>query len=133
MPTMLDLSRIPRTLWRGCRWWASGGGTTCTATCTRTPGPAAWSATGAISSYTIPSATGHSSSTLGNDRDELLNVSEELAYAEARQRLIELLVDKPYGTDQEWIDGGRLVGTSDSSYAPTPDRGLANQRGYRFR
>jgi arylsulfatase len=70
---------------------------------------------------------------MGNDRDELLDVSEELAYVEARQRLTEFLVDKLYGTDLEWLDGGRLVGTPESSDAPTPDRGLANQRGYRFR
>jgi arylsulfatase A-like enzyme len=68
-----------------------------------------------------------------NDRDELIDVSEEPAYAEARQRLTELLVDDLYGTDLEWLDGGRLVGTPEPSDAPTPDRGLANQRGYRFR
>ena len=69
---------------------------------------------------------------LENDPNEMLDVSEESAYADARERLTSELVQRLYGGDREWLDRGRLVGLPDKEYVSPPNRTWSGQRGWRF-
>ena len=56
-------------------------------------------------------------------------------YSEDRKRLTGALVERLYGSDLEWLEGGRLVGLPENDNSPprAADRGLGGQRGLRFR
>jgi arylsulfatase A-like enzyme len=67
-----------------------------------------------------------------NDPDELRDLAADPAYAEARERLTGAMIAEFYGGDEAWAQGGKLVGLPEKVYQPRPDRGLLNQRGWRF-
>ena len=69
---------------------------------------------------------------LKNDPDEMCNVADVPAYVRTRNQLTRYLISRLYGSDLEWLDGDRLVGLPDREWQPQPDRGLGNQRGWRF-
>ena len=68
---------------------------------------------------------------LEKDPQEMTDLSEIPKYADVRERLTDLLIQNLYGRDLEWVQDGRLVGEPDKTFAPSPNRGLANQRGWR--
>ena len=69
------------------------------------------------------------------DPDETHELSGDPGYAEVRDRLTGVLIENLYGSDLEWLDGGRLVGQPEPPWSPEDDYdlGFAAQRGYRFR
>ena len=67
------------------------------------------------------------------DPDEMRDVAEDAEYAAVREGLTRLLVENLHGSDLDWLDADRLVGMPEPEELPPPDRGLSNQRGYRFR
>lgn len=69
---------------------------------------------------------------LQEDPNELHDLSDDPAHAGVRQDLTRRLVEHLYGDDQNWVKDGALVGLPDRRYEPGPDRGLNNQRGWRF-
>ncbi len=72
---------------------------------------------------------------LEHDPDEMRDVARDGSYAGVRERLIGLLLENLYGSDLDWLDGGKLVGLQDREWTPAYDHDLAfaAQRGYRFR
>ncbi|MCI0475942.1 MAG: sulfatase-like hydrolase/transferase, partial [Anaerolineales bacterium] len=69
---------------------------------------------------------------LQNDPDELRDLANDPAHARGRDELTRALIAQLYGDDVNWIKDGKLVGLPDKEYIPAPDRGLNNQRGWRF-
>jgi hypothetical protein len=49
-----------------------------------------------------------------------------------RQRLEAALIERLYGEDLGWVEGGRLVGMAAPDFTPSADRGLAGQRGLHY-
>ena len=71
---------------------------------------------------------------LEDDPEELVDLcrSDERSSDEnrsARERLEGILMSELYGSDLEFVQDGRLVGTADLAYEPPPNRGLTTQRG----
>ena len=71
---------------------------------------------------------------LVEDPDEMRDVADDPDYAKVRAELTELLKDQLYGSDLDWLDHEELVGVPDLEQTPRPkpDRGMGNQRGWRF-
>lgn len=69
---------------------------------------------------------------MAEDPQELHDVSEALAAADARERLTALLISELYGSDREWVQNGRLVGTPAPPVGPRPNRALSGQRGWHW-
>lgn len=69
---------------------------------------------------------------LEEDEDELHDLAQEASCREIREDLEQRLISHLYGDDLGWVEGGRLRGLPDKHDLPTPDRGLNNQRGWRF-
>jgi len=69
---------------------------------------------------------------LQEDPNEMTDLSEEPTHHQTLASMTALLIDHLYGDDRRWIRDGQLVGLDDQSFAPTPDRGLGGQRGWRF-
>ena len=69
---------------------------------------------------------------LDEDPDEMRDLAGDPALAEVSSRLRQLLVDRLYGSDLEWLQNGELVGLPDREWVPQPDSGLHGQRGLRF-
>ena len=69
------------------------------------------------------------------DPREMHDLSEDTAYEKVRSELADLLVSRLYGSDMEWLENGRLVGLPEieGPSRPPGNRGLNNQRGWRFR
>jgi arylsulfatase len=66
------------------------------------------------------------------DRREMFDLSDDPAHANVRTQLTEQLISHLYGSDERWLDGGKLVGEPDRP-APRPDlRTFGGQRGLRF-
>jgi arylsulfatase A-like enzyme len=68
---------------------------------------------------------------LESDPQELHDVSDEAPHDATRERLTDLLVQELYGVDLDWVENGRLVGTAEPKFEPSPNRGLSGQRGWR--
>jgi len=68
---------------------------------------------------------------LEEDPREMKDLSVDPAYAEARDRLTELLIGNLYGGDLEWVANGKLKGLPEKEFTPGPNRGLTAQRGWR--
>ena len=66
------------------------------------------------------------------DPDELRDLADDPAYAEVCEDLTAKLIENMYGDDLRWVEGGRFTGAPDRPYEPSPDRGLSNQRGWRY-
>jgi len=64
-----------------------------------------------------------------NDPAELRDLAASPDHAEVRNRLLDELVQRLYGSDTEWLSDGKLVGLPAQRYVRRADRGLANQRG----
>lgn len=60
---------------------------------------------------------------------ELQDLSESQQHASVRQQLTALLLDELYGSDQEWLHNGTLVGLPEREWQPTSNRALSGQRG----
>jgi arylsulfatase A-like enzyme len=69
---------------------------------------------------------------LVEDPEEQVNLAENPAYREDRRRLEALLVEEMYGSDEKWVEDGRLVGEPDQPWKPYDRRDLLAQRGLRF-
>ena len=69
---------------------------------------------------------------LQNDPDEMQNLADDSTHASVREQLLHKLMEELYGEDLNWVKDGKLVGLPDKEYIPGPDRGLNNQRGWRF-
>ena len=67
-----------------------------------------------------------------NDPDEMRDLAADPAHAAARERLTQAMIAEFHGGDEAWAQGGKLVGLPDRVYQPRPERGLLNQRGWRF-
>ena len=65
----------------------------------------------------------------------MYNLADDAAYKQVRIELTDLLVGRLYGSDLEWVKDGKLVGLLEveGPSRPPADRGLNNQRGWRFR
>ena len=72
---------------------------------------------------------------LEGDPKEMYNLADDAAYKQVRIELTDLLVGRLYGSDLEWVKDGKLVGLLEveGPSRPPADRGLNNQRGWRFR
>lgn len=69
---------------------------------------------------------------LQNDPDEMHDLAAHASHASIRERLTQSLMGELYGEDLNWVKDGVLTGLPDKAYVPEPDRGLNNQRGWRF-
>jgi arylsulfatase A-like enzyme len=66
------------------------------------------------------------------DPDEMHDLSDDPAYQDVRTELEQALIEHFYGSDLEWVEDGELVGMPEPAFTPRVDRGLSNQRGWRF-
>lgn len=69
---------------------------------------------------------------LRDDPDELRDLANDPAHARVRAELTRVLIAQLYGDDVKWVKDGELIGLPDRAYEPAPERGLNNQRGWRF-
>ena len=69
---------------------------------------------------------------LERDPNELHDLGDNPDLADVRDELTQVLIAHLYGTDQDWVANGQLVGLPAREYAPEPNRGLTAQRGWRF-
>jgi arylsulfatase len=66
---------------------------------------------------------------LQDDPQETRDLSESAAHAGVRDELLQLLQSELYGSDLDWVKGGRLEGLPDYEVPPRVNRSLSNQRG----
>jgi len=69
---------------------------------------------------------------LQDDPDELCDLANDSAHARVCDELMQVLIAHLYGEDVQWVKDGKLMGLPAKEYAPAPERGLNNQRGWRF-
>lgn len=69
---------------------------------------------------------------LESDPREITNIAHMPAHAGTRARLEAMLVSRLYGTDLEWVAGGRLVGFPAVEIERRPNRELSGQRGLHY-
>ena len=69
---------------------------------------------------------------LQTDPHELNDLSTSAEHADIRARLTDMLISQLYGGDEDWVEGGRLIGMPDKDFIPGPNRGLSSQRGHRW-
>ncbi len=69
---------------------------------------------------------------LEKDPRELKDLAGQSEYSKIRSRLTGILKEELYGSDLEWIEDGELIGLPDRGFRPGPDRGLGDQRGWRY-
>jgi hypothetical protein len=72
---------------------------------------------------------------VAHDPNELVDLAEDDRHRETRGRLTELLIENLYGSDEDWLAGGELVGVQEpeATGRMRPRRDLGGQRGLRFR
>jgi arylsulfatase A-like enzyme len=66
---------------------------------------------------------------LTNDPQEMIDLANDPAHAETKQRLIALLHSEMYGTDEKWWNGEIPIGEAPRTFNPGPNRGLSLTRG----
>ena len=66
---------------------------------------------------------------LENDPQERVDLSRSSDHARIRERLTQRLIGELYGSDEQWVRDGALVGLPTKQYEPSPNRGLSGQRG----
>jgi arylsulfatase A-like enzyme len=66
------------------------------------------------------------------DPHETKDLSEGGPLASIRKGLEEKLIERLYGADLDWVEGGRLVGFTAPEQLPEPSRGLSGQRGLHY-
>ena len=69
---------------------------------------------------------------LDDDPHEQVDRAGDRAYRPMRAALEESLVQHLYGTDESWIDAGRLVGMPAPVFRSASNRGLSGQRGLHY-
>jgi arylsulfatase A-like enzyme len=69
---------------------------------------------------------------LANDPFECHDLSENEEYQVTLTGLKEILRNELYGGDRAWLADRDFVGQPERSYTPQPNRGLTNQRGWRW-
>jgi arylsulfatase A-like enzyme len=70
-----------------------------------------------------------------HDPNELVDLAEDDRHRGTKGRLTELLIENLYGSDEDWLAGGELVGVQEpeATGRMRPRRDLGGQRGLRFR
>ena len=66
---------------------------------------------------------------LADDPEELVDLAHADEHRAARERLERILVEELHGGDLEFVQDGKLIGTADKVFEPSPNRGLTTQRG----
>lgn len=66
-----------------------------------------------------------------NDPAEMHDLAQDPACKDIQASLEQCLVQELYGTDEKWIENGKLKGEPDRPTPPEPNRGLSGQRGWR--
>ncbi|MDD9973281.1 MAG: DUF4976 domain-containing protein, partial [Candidatus Poribacteria bacterium] len=66
---------------------------------------------------------------LEEDPRELNDLANSPEHAEVLDRLTNHLIGELYGSDEEWVEDGKLIGLPDREYRPSPNRALSGQRG----
>lgn len=66
---------------------------------------------------------------LEKDPRELTDLADDPGQRDVVERLTESLIGRMYGSDQEWIHGGKLVGLPARTFIPGPNRALYAMRG----
>ncbi|NQU11395.1 sulfatase-like hydrolase/transferase [bacterium] len=69
---------------------------------------------------------------LQRDPDECRDLARQKPLQAVRRQLTARLIKHLYGEDSRWVKNGRLIGEPDQETPPRPNRGLFNQRGWRF-
>lgn len=69
---------------------------------------------------------------LSADPRECRDLAGDPKYADVIDRLTQTLLGELYGSDEDWVREGRLVGLPGEAPRPSVNRGLTNQRGWRF-
>ena len=64
-----------------------------------------------------------------NDPHEMTDLAADPAHAAMLERMTRRLVAELHGSDQDWLDGDKLVGKPDKTYEWAPHRSLNSQRG----
>lgn len=66
---------------------------------------------------------------LRNDKNEQVNLADDEAHQDVRDKLAGILIGELYGGDETWASGGRLKGTPPKKFLPGGNRTLSAQRG----
>ncbi len=66
---------------------------------------------------------------LETDPRELNDLSDSESHKKHRDELLQVLTDELYGSDEDWLRDGKLVGLPDVPLETLPNRGLSIQRG----
>ena len=66
---------------------------------------------------------------LREDPHEMVDLFSDHAYADVLSRLTEVLEGQMYGSDEKWLEDGKLVGEPARRFTPGPDRTLSAMRG----
>jgi len=69
---------------------------------------------------------------LEDDPKELKNIANTLEEKSKRDELERRLIEHLYGSDLEWLDGGKLIGFPAPDYQRTANYNFHNQRGYHW-
>jgi arylsulfatase A-like enzyme len=69
---------------------------------------------------------------LVEDPQEQRDLSDDPLYSSQRERLEAAMLAQIYGSDLEWVEGGRLVGAPEPALTPGANRGLSGQRGLHY-
>jgi len=68
---------------------------------------------------------------LENDPREIYDVSGSSGLSSIRDDLMHVVAENCFGTDLKWVKNGTLVGMPEKDFAPSANRGLSDQRGWR--
>ena len=66
---------------------------------------------------------------LQEDPHEMVDLFSDPAYADVLSAMTETLVGQMYGSDEKWIENGKLIGEPGRQFKPGPDRTLSAMRG----
>lgn len=69
---------------------------------------------------------------LQDDPLELVDRAGDPAYADVQLGLTGALLSRLYGSDRDWVEGGKLVGEPQRDFKPGPNRDLSSMRGDHF-
>lgn len=69
---------------------------------------------------------------LKKDPTEMFDIANQEEASDILHRLQQILLNELYGSDDKWIDDGRLVGQPGKTFRPGPNRGLSLTRGHQW-
>ncbi len=67
-----------------------------------------------------------------SDPFEHHNLYGKMEYSSVQTELMDYLISELHGTDDEWLENGKLKGFDSGEYRKAPDYGLYNQRGWHW-